>query len=337
MPRLIACALFAMLVLVVAACGGADAEPTDAEYAQAVVSAVDRTDFALARVTRAKSMDELVKRMDEAGVVITAAAAISRSMVRPSVFVDENEKLVKSLEALGNDVSVDRGAASRSRDPRPSSPAREVSASTAGMRPTWRSPASSGRDFPSRHSSGTSEASRGVPPIDSPRSAARGPPPRPSPQENHVRERIRPHEHGPDHRDQGRRHRRRLPRRASRDLHGARDRDRRRRHVAHPRRRGAAAPRRRSRPRGRDGLDRRPGARHRLRRHGQADLRPRRRADPRPALERDRRADRRARADRRPTSSAGRSTAIRPRSATSRRRSRPSRRGSRSSTSSRRT
>ena len=73
----------------------------------------------------------------------------------------------------------------------------------------------------------------------------------------------RPHEHGPDHRDQGRRHRRRLPRSASRDLHGARDRDRRRRHEPHPRRRGAAAPRRRPRARGRDGLDRRPGARHR--------------------------------------------------------------------------
>ena len=106
MARLFACALFAMLVLVVAACGGRDAEPTNAEYAQAVVSAVDRTDFALARVTRADSMDELVKRMTEAGLVITAAAEDLEEHGAPSVFVDENEKLVKSLEALGNDVSL---------------------------------------------------------------------------------------------------------------------------------------------------------------------------------------------------------------------------------------
>lgn len=106
MPRLIVYALVAMLVLVVAACGGADTEPTDAEYTQAVVSAVDRTDFALARVTRAKSMDELIARMDEAGVVITAAAGDLEALGAPEVFVEENEKLVKSLKALGNDVSA---------------------------------------------------------------------------------------------------------------------------------------------------------------------------------------------------------------------------------------
>ena len=99
---------------------------------------------------------------------------------------------------------------------------------------------------------------------------------------------------------------------------------------------GAAAPRRRSRPRRRDGLDRRPPARRGLRGHRGPDLRARRRADARPALERHRRADRRAGPTSRTTSSAGRSTATRRPSATSRRRSRSSRRGSRSSTSSRR-
>lgn len=106
MPRLIVYALVAVLMLVVAACGGSDAEPTDAEYARAVVIAVDRTDFALARVTRATSMDELVKRMSEAGVAITAAANELEEHGAPSVFTDENEKLVKSLETLGNDVSL---------------------------------------------------------------------------------------------------------------------------------------------------------------------------------------------------------------------------------------
>jgi hypothetical protein len=106
MPRLIAAALVVVLVLVVAACGGSDAPPTDAEYSQAVVSAVDRTDFALARATRAKSKDELVTRMTEAGVVITAAAGDLEDLGAPEVFVDENEKLVKSLEQLGTDVSL---------------------------------------------------------------------------------------------------------------------------------------------------------------------------------------------------------------------------------------
>jgi len=76
------------------------------EYEEAVVSARDRTDYALARVTRAKSMDELVTRMDEAGVAITAAANDLEDRGAPDVFVDENEKLVKALEALGNDVGL---------------------------------------------------------------------------------------------------------------------------------------------------------------------------------------------------------------------------------------
>lgn len=105
MSRLIVCALSATLVLAVAACGGSEAEPTAAEYARAVVTAVDRTDYALARVTRAKSMDELVKRMTEAGVVISAAANELAEHGAPSVYTEENEKLVNSLETLGNDVT----------------------------------------------------------------------------------------------------------------------------------------------------------------------------------------------------------------------------------------
>ena len=105
MPRLSVCALVTMLVLVVAACGGTDAEPTAEEYARVVASAVDRTDFALARVTRAKSMDELVNRLTEAGVAIGAAANELDEHGAPSVYTKENEKLVKALETLSDDVS----------------------------------------------------------------------------------------------------------------------------------------------------------------------------------------------------------------------------------------
>jgi hypothetical protein len=95
-----------LAVALAAGCGGDESPPTLDEYEQAVVSARDRTDFALARITRAKSMDELVNRLDEAGVAITAAADDLEDRGAPEVFVDENEKLVMSLKALGNDVGL---------------------------------------------------------------------------------------------------------------------------------------------------------------------------------------------------------------------------------------
>jgi hypothetical protein len=88
-----------------AGCGGSD-PPTVNEYEQAVVLARDRTDYALARITRAKSMDELLNRMEEAGAAITAAAEELEEVGAPEMFVDENEKLVRSLKALGNDVKL---------------------------------------------------------------------------------------------------------------------------------------------------------------------------------------------------------------------------------------
>jgi hypothetical protein len=106
MPRLIASALFATLVLVLAACGGSDDPPTNAEYTRAVASTVDRTDFALGRVTRSKSKDELVERMAEASAAIAAAASDLDEHGAPEVFVEENEKLVSSLETLANDIGL---------------------------------------------------------------------------------------------------------------------------------------------------------------------------------------------------------------------------------------
>jgi hypothetical protein len=105
MSRLIVLALSAMFVVAAVGCGGAAAEPTDAEYTQAVVTAVNRTDFALGRVTRAKSMDELVKRMTEAGAVISGAAEELEDHGAPSTFEKENDSLVAALKTLGNDVS----------------------------------------------------------------------------------------------------------------------------------------------------------------------------------------------------------------------------------------
>jgi hypothetical protein len=107
MSRLLAVTVLATVVAVLAGCGGGgESAPTDEEYEQAVVTAVDRTDFALARITRAKSMDELVKRMGEAEVAIASAASNLEEHGAPELYADENAKLVKSLKGLGNDVGL---------------------------------------------------------------------------------------------------------------------------------------------------------------------------------------------------------------------------------------
>src|SRR3990170_4431473 len=58
----------------VSACGGSDSAPTLAEYEQSVVTARDRVDFALARITKAKAKEEFLNRMDEASAAIDNAA-----------------------------------------------------------------------------------------------------------------------------------------------------------------------------------------------------------------------------------------------------------------------
>jgi hypothetical protein len=90
--------------LLLSGCGGG--EPTVAGYEQNVVAARDRTDFALARITRAQSLDELLKRMDEAEVVIVRSADELEDDGAPESYADENEKLVKALRALSNDVGL---------------------------------------------------------------------------------------------------------------------------------------------------------------------------------------------------------------------------------------
>ena len=62
------------MVLLLAACAGGDDPPTAVEYEEAVVNAVDRTDYALNRVARSQSVPEAIKRMEEASAAIDSAA-----------------------------------------------------------------------------------------------------------------------------------------------------------------------------------------------------------------------------------------------------------------------
>jgi hypothetical protein len=98
--------LLGVLVLLAAACSGGSDEPTTAEYEAAVVRAVDRTDYAFNRVSRSRSVDETIKRMGEASVAIEEAASDLDELGAPSEFEQDNEKLVKALGALGNDIGL---------------------------------------------------------------------------------------------------------------------------------------------------------------------------------------------------------------------------------------
>jgi hypothetical protein len=104
--RSLLASLLGVLVLLTAACSGGSDEPTTAEYEQAVVEAVDRTDFALNRATNPPSPQELINRLGEASVTIDDAAADLDELGAPSEFQQDNEKLVQALGDLGNDVGL---------------------------------------------------------------------------------------------------------------------------------------------------------------------------------------------------------------------------------------
>jgi hypothetical protein len=105
MSRRLLAVLLMALAGVAAGCGGGG-EPTVAEYEQTVITARNRTDYALERITRAQSMDELLNRMDEAEVVIDRSADELEEGGAPEIFVEENARLVTSLHGLANDVGL---------------------------------------------------------------------------------------------------------------------------------------------------------------------------------------------------------------------------------------
>ena len=95
--------LLAALVLA-AGCGGG--EPSVEKFSDAVVTNRNRVDYALARITRAKSQDELLTRMDEAAVVIDKSADELADTGAPSDYQPEADNLVKNLRQLAVDVQA---------------------------------------------------------------------------------------------------------------------------------------------------------------------------------------------------------------------------------------
>jgi hypothetical protein len=103
-PRVLLVLLVALGVLV-SACGGSG-EPSVEEYSDAVELNRNRTDFVLARITRAGSIEELLTRMDEASVVISKAADELDDTGAPSDYQPEARDLVKWLRQLSVDVQA---------------------------------------------------------------------------------------------------------------------------------------------------------------------------------------------------------------------------------------
>ena len=114
----VAAAVVAAVAIAVAvvglALGGSGGTTTVAEYEAAVVNSRDRIDFALGRLSRAQSVEELLERMDEAAAAIDGAAGDLDDEGSPDAFEDETEGLVRLLHTLADDVE---GTADQARVP----------------------------------------------------------------------------------------------------------------------------------------------------------------------------------------------------------------------------
>ncbi len=80
--------------------------PSVQELEQSIVTTRDRVDFALARITRASSKDELLERMDEAADTIDDAASDLEGVGTSKDYESEVGKLVDSLHQLAFDVQA---------------------------------------------------------------------------------------------------------------------------------------------------------------------------------------------------------------------------------------
>jgi methyl-accepting chemotaxis protein len=105
MPRGIAIVLVAAAAVLVAGCGGRST-PTADEFGQSVVSARDRVDFALARITRAQSKDDLLERMDEAADAIDDTVRDLEDVGALRRLDAELGALIDSLRQLAFDVQA---------------------------------------------------------------------------------------------------------------------------------------------------------------------------------------------------------------------------------------
>ena len=105
MLRLLFVPLLVFVATLALGCGE-NRTPSVPELEQSVVATRDRVDFALERITRAQSRDELLGRMDEAAVTIDATASDLEGVGTPKDYESEVGELVDSLRQLAFDVQA---------------------------------------------------------------------------------------------------------------------------------------------------------------------------------------------------------------------------------------
>ncbi len=87
-------------------CGGGPGLVSPADYAAAVRRTRDRVDLALARITQARSREELLDRMEEAAELIERAAGDLEETGSARGLEGETARLVAALRQLSVDLSA---------------------------------------------------------------------------------------------------------------------------------------------------------------------------------------------------------------------------------------
>lgn len=103
---LLALAAVLGMAAAIAGCGGTDSAPSVEDFQATVVTSRNQVDYALARITRAKSKEELLNRMNEAAVVIDDAATKLEDTGAAEGFESDTDKLASALSQLSADLSA---------------------------------------------------------------------------------------------------------------------------------------------------------------------------------------------------------------------------------------
>ncbi|MGH3137425.1 MAG: hypothetical protein ACRDPV_13140 [Gaiellaceae bacterium] len=113
---LVAVAVAAVLAVAVAgiALGGGGGSASRDEYQKTVVTARNQVEFALAKLGRVQTAQQLLEALEDAAVVLDNAAASLDEAGIADGLEDEHEKLVEALRGLSSEVS---GTAATLRDP----------------------------------------------------------------------------------------------------------------------------------------------------------------------------------------------------------------------------
>lgn len=101
---LVAVAVLAAVVVAVVAKGGGE-RLSAADYQSEVVSARDRIDLALERISKSQSPDELVSRVNDASDIVDASASELEEVDAPSGLSAGNDKLVRTLRAFSVEMA----------------------------------------------------------------------------------------------------------------------------------------------------------------------------------------------------------------------------------------